>query len=69
MKRNEVTTSYEIMGRARRWSHMLRDFCSMSVVMLVALGVAWLGDPLRDEDTCADTESNRKQKRLVKTQK
>jgi hypothetical protein len=69
MKRDEVTASYEIMGRARRWSHMLRDFCSMSVVMLVALGVAWLGDPLRDDDTYADTESTRRQKRLAKTQK
>jgi hypothetical protein len=63
MKRNEVT-SYENMGRARRWSQMLGDFCSMPVVILVALGVAWLGDPLRDEDTCADTEGT--QKRLVK---
>jgi len=69
MKRDEVTASYEIMGRARRWSHMLRDVCSMSVVMLVALGVAWLGDPLRDEDTYADTESARRQKRSVKDAK
>jgi hypothetical protein len=66
MKRDEVTVSYEIMGRARRWSHIVRDYCSMSVVMLVALGVAWLGDPLRDD---ADTESTRRQKPLVKTQK
>ena len=56
MKRNEVTTSYEIMGRARRWSRMLGDFSSMFAVGFVALGVAWLGDPLRDEDSCADTE-------------
>jgi hypothetical protein len=69
MKRHEVTASYEIIGKARRWSQMLRDICSMSAVILVALGVAWLGDPLRDEDTCADTERNRKQKRLVKAQK
>jgi hypothetical protein len=67
MKRDE--SSYEIMGRTRRWSDMLRNYCSMSVVMLVALGVAWLGDPLRDEDTYADTESARRQKRFVKTQK
>jgi hypothetical protein len=67
MKRDK--SSYEIMARACRWSHMLRDYCSMSVVALVALGVAWLGDPLRDEDAYADTESARWQKRLVKTQK
>ena len=68
MRRHD-TASYEIMGKARRWSQMLRDICSMSAVILVALGVAWLGDPLRDEDAYADAESTRRQKRLVKTQK
>jgi hypothetical protein len=58
MKRNEVMTSHGITGRARSWFHMLRDFPSMFVLGFVALGVAWLGDPLRDEDSCADTERN-----------
>jgi hypothetical protein len=56
MKRDEVTASYK-MGRAHRWSHVVGDYCSVVVVMLVALGVAWLGDPLRDD---ADTESTHK---------
>ena len=37
MKRDEVRARYKIMGRARRWSHIVEDYCSMCVVMLVAL--------------------------------
>jgi hypothetical protein len=69
MKRNEVMTGHEVMGRARRWYHMLRDFRSIFTLGFVALGVALLGDPLRDEDSCADTDRNRKQKQLAKTQR
>ena len=50
MKQNKV------MDTARSWSDMGRDFGSMVVLIFVALGVAWLGDPLRDEDLRTDTE-------------
>jgi hypothetical protein len=38
------------MGRVSRWFHMLRDLVTIFPVIFVALGVAWLRDPLRDAD-------------------
>ena len=52
----QAMKGHGVMGRVRRWFYMLRDLVSMFPLIFIALGVALLGDPLRDEGSDAGTE-------------